>query len=217
MAQADLVESAPGCIRTPFIILIDQAEKSPWGFTGLRSRSYIDKEMREYQPRTERRFLGIGMGDYSIEGYQGRIALERKSMVDFQGTLLGWRHESETREGWTMDVDRRARFKRELGQLAAMECKAVVIEANLDKCLSEAPEWGKRSAAENAKYLFATLLSWQQEYPVQWIFCEDRRFAEITAFRIIEQFWHRTASERRQQKRKLVLESQSLLLFQGVM
>ena len=202
-----LQEIAPGVVRMPFIILVDKAEKAPFSFDGLRSRSFIDKEMRIYQPRTERRYLGIGMGDYSIEGYESRIAIERKSMADWQGTLLGWRHEVETAGdgNWTIDIDRRARFKRELGKLAAMEAKAVVIEASFGECLFRAPEWGKRTSAENVKYLHSTYIAWQQEFPgVPWIFCDDRRMAEITAFRILEQFWARKAGERRQEKRKLV-------------
>lgn len=200
-----LVESAPGCIRSPFVILIDKAEKAPFCFDGLRSRSFIDKDMREYCPvRTERRFLGIGMGDYSIDGYQGRVAIERKSMVDFQGTLLGWRHEVEAGGpgGWSHDIDRRARFKRELGNLAAMECKAVIVEATLGQCLEFAPTWGVRTAGENAKYLHSTYLSWQDEFPVPWIFCDDKELATVTCFRILEKFWARTAKERRKKKRK---------------
>jgi hypothetical protein len=202
--QSSLIEAAPGLVRCPFTILIDKAEKAPFSFDGLRARSFIDKEMREYQPRTERRYLGIGMGDYTIEGYEGRISIERKSMTDWQGTLLGWRHE-ESAGDWTIDIDRRARFKRELGILSAMDCKAVVIEASFGECLTEAPAWGKRTSLENAKYLHSTYISWQQEFPgVPWIFCDDRRMAEITTFRIIEQFWARHAKERRQQKRKLI-------------
>ena len=202
MSQAELIEAAPGCIRTPFLILIDKQEKSPWDFSGLRARSFIDKDMREYLPRTERRFLGIGMGDYSLEGYEGRVGIERKSMVDWQGTLLGWRHESEAGE-WTVDIDRRARFKRELGNLAAMECKAVIVEASFGECLTQSPSWGKRTAGENAKYLHATYIAWQSEFPgVPWIFCDDKEMAAITAFRMMEQFWARHAGERRKQKRE---------------
>ena len=69
MATADLIEVAPGLVRCPFTILIDKQEKAPFSFDGLRARSFVDREMREYQPRTERRFLGIGMGDYSIETF----------------------------------------------------------------------------------------------------------------------------------------------------
>ncbi len=204
IATAELIEAAPGCIRCPFLILIDKQEKAPFSFDGLRARSFIDKDMREYIPRTERRFLGVGMGDYSIAGYEGRIGIERKSMVDFQGTLLGWRHEVETggADGWTIDVDRRARFKRELGKLAKMECKAIVVEASLGECLEQSPSWGVRDGITNAKYLFSTYLSWLEEFPaVPWVFADDRRMAEVAAFRIMEKFWARMSKERRQQER----------------
>jgi hypothetical protein len=198
---AELIESTPGCIRLPFTILIDKQEKAAFSFDGIRARSFIDKDMREYTPRTERRFLGIGMGDYSIDGYQDRLAIERKSMADFQGTLLGWQRETEAGE-WTINVDRRARFKRELKTLSAIECKAVIVEANLSQCLEDAPQYGVRTSAENAKYLFSTYLSWLEEFPgVPWIFMPDRRMAEVAAFRIMEKFWARHAKERRQLQR----------------
>jgi hypothetical protein len=190
-------------VRCPFLILIDLAEKAPWAFDGLRSRSFIDKDMRVYVPRTERRFLGVGCGDYSIDGYGGRVGIERKSMIDFQGTLLGWEHEQQAGQ-WTISVDRRRRFKRELATLAAMECKAVIVEASFGECLLQAPSWGKRSSAENAKYLHSSYIAWQQEFPgVPWIFCDDRQMAAVTCFRMLEQFWARHAGERRKKKREL--------------
>lgn len=206
MAAADLTEAAPGCIRTPFTILQDSQEKAPWSFTGLRARSFIDSEQREYVPNIIVRCLGIGVGDYSLDGYEGRVAIERKSPADFAGTLLGWERKIDTpaaRAEWDTrnSIDRRKRFKRELAKLAAMESAAVVVEASLGACLDSAPQWGKRTAAENAKYLLATALAWQQEFRVPWIFCDDRRLAEVAAFRLLEKFWERTAKERRRQAR----------------
>jgi len=204
-----LEEAAPGCVRLPFVILIDKQEKAPWSFTGLRARSFIDKEMREYTPQTEPRTLGVGMGDYSMDGYQDRIAIERKSMQDFQGTLLGWPVDAtdpQVLAEWDArkSVDRRKRFKNELRKLATMETAAVVIEADLWACVcpENAPEWGKRTAAENGKYIFATALAWMQEFRVPWYFCADRRLAEVTAFRLLEKFWHRTERERREAARQ---------------
>lgn len=199
--QSELIEAAPGFIRAPFVVLIDKAEKAAWTFDGIRSRSFVDREMRIYQPRLERRFLGVGCGDYSLDGYTGRAGIERKSMKDFQGTLLGWRHEVEANGGWTVDVDRRQRFKRELKTLAAFECKAVVVEASLGECIELAPAWGKRTAAENSKYLFATYLAWIEEFPgVPWIFAADRRMGEVTTFRILEKYWARMTKQRRKKK-----------------
>jgi hypothetical protein len=193
-----LEESAPGCIRTPFVILVDQQEKAPFCFAGLRARSFVDKDMREYHPvRTERRYLGIGMGDYSLDGFEGRIAIERKSMSDFQGTLLGWPADVETviASRKRREINRRGRFKRELRNLQAMEVKAVIVEATLGQCIDECPQWGERPAEENAKLLYATYLSWQQQFRVPFIFCDDREMAAVTTFRILEQFWDRHRRE----------------------
>jgi hypothetical protein len=198
---ADLItEVAPGCIRTPFVILVDKAEKRPFDFRGITARSFIDAEQREYIPRTERAYLGIGMGDYSLAGFQGRVAIERKSLEDFQGTLLGWPRdatEAESAAEWDArhQVNRRARFKRELAKLARMQTAAVVVEANLVDCLRLAPCWGKRSSAENAKYLFATYAAWANQFRVPWHFCDGPEMAAVVAFRILEKFWDQHRKE----------------------
>ena len=51
-----VIEAGPGLVRCPFVILIDKQEKAPFSFDGLRARSFIDKDQRIYQPRTERRY-----------------------------------------------------------------------------------------------------------------------------------------------------------------
>ena len=209
----ELIEAGPGLVRLPFTILVDKAEKAAWSFSEIRARSFIDSDQRLYVPRVERRFIGIGMGDYSLAGYEGRVGIERKSMVDFQGTLLGWRHEQEA-GNWSIDVDRRARFKRELGNLAKLECKAVIVEASLDDCLESAPSWGVRTPAENAKYLFSTYLAWLEEFPgVPWVFLRDRRMAEVACFRILEKYWARMAKERRRQQREQLRAARQPLFF----
>jgi hypothetical protein len=201
-----IAEIGPGLVRCPFTILIDNREKAPWNFSGLQARSFIDKDQREYVVRTETRYLGIGQGDYSILGFEGRVAIERKSVEDFQGTLLGWPTDVETatESGGRREIDRRGRFKSELRKLQAMACKAIVIEGTLPDCLATCPQWGVRSASENAKYLMATYLAWSQEFRVPWIFCDGKEMAAATAFRIMEQFWHRNRKEARRKQKELV-------------
>jgi hypothetical protein len=199
-SRSALIEAGPDLVRCPFTVLIDKAEKAPFSFCGLRARSFIDPSMRRYVVHTERRYLGIGMGDYSLDGFQGRVAIERKSLEDFQGTLLGWPQDASdpaVTADWDSrrQVHRRARFKSELRKLQAMECKAVVVEATLGQCLDLAPCWGVRSSSENRKYLFSTYMAWQQEFRVPWIFCDEREMAAVMCFRILEKFWHRHRKE----------------------
>lgn len=163
----------------PFTILIDRQEKAPWSFNGMRALSSTDKDCEPLEVRTEFISLGAGNGDYSIAGLRDRVAVERKSCEDLHGTLLGWKA-------------RRGRFQRELDRLAFLDFAAVVVEASFGAVLASAPEYGEKTATENRKILLGTILHWQQRYRVPWIFCDDRRLAEITAFRFLEWAWTET-------------------------
>lgn len=81
-------------------IIIDTREKTPWTFEGQKGIT------------TERATLKSG--DYSIEGFEQRVAVERKSLDDWIGSVM--------RE--------RARFYRELERLRAFDFRCVIIEAS---------------------------------------------------------------------------------------
>ena len=76
----ELIDAGPGLVRCPFTILIDRQEKAPFSFAEIRARSFIDKDQRLYVPCVERRYLGVGMGDYSLAGYEGRSVELKKSL-----------------------------------------------------------------------------------------------------------------------------------------
>lgn len=163
------------------IILIDSMEQHPFSFTGIRMdlSEMTTRQRRAYdagewdgmfEVETKFKALGASNGDYSIEGYEGRCHIERKSMEDCHGTVLGW-------------GERRERFNRELANLASMESAAVIVECEMSTLLANAPERGVKTAAENRKLLFRQILAWQQQYRVPWIFCDGRHMAEIAAYR----------------------------------
>lgn len=58
-------------------------------------------------------------GDYSVEGFEDRIAVERKSLGDLVGSLTRGRR----------------RFMRAAARLAALEFRAVVVESDLPSIL----------------------------------------------------------------------------------
>jgi len=60
----------------------------------------------------------LDTGDYSIEGYENKIAIERKSLIDLFGTL-GSGH---------------ARFKKELGRALKLDYFAIVVEGSYSSC-----------------------------------------------------------------------------------
>lgn len=164
-------------VTCPFSILIDSQEKHPFTFTNLSADS--DREYRPLIVPTIWRSLGASMGDYSIDGYEGQCHVERKSLDDAHGTFLGW-------------GERRARFEREIANLSDMECAAVVVECSFLELIQRAPSRGKKTAQENAKILMRQVLAWQQDYRVPWVFCDGRRLAEVTTFRILERFWRKS-------------------------
>jgi len=169
-------------VACPFLILIDELEKHPFCFRGMSADS--DQHGLPVIVTTEFRSLGVSMGDYSIDGYVGQCHIERKSMDDAHGTILGW-------------GERRERFVRELETLAEIDCAAVVVECTLADLIQNAPSRGKKSQQENAKILFRQVLAWTQDYRVPWHFCDGRRLAEMATFRILERYWDHETQKRK--------------------
>ncbi len=177
-------------IVCPFTVIVDAMEQSPFAFDGIAAqkrdwtsdiRWRIDEGLTDpsrvvLSIATERRALGESRGDYSIVGCEGRAHIERKSIEDAHGTILGWNGRQE-------------RFTRELEFLASIECKAVIVEGSLGQVLGSVTARGRRSVDENRRSLYGQVLAWQQDYAVPWIFCDNRRLAEVTTFRILERFW----------------------------
>ena len=81
-------------------IIVDSREQTPWTFEGQGVTAVRAK---------------LEAGDYSVPGLERRVAIERKSLDDWTGTVL--------RD--------RARFYRELELLRALELRCVIIEASV--------------------------------------------------------------------------------------
>lgn len=157
-------------VACPFLILVDNREKLPFGFVGLRTDA-----------REGRRPLAVTLkpaflpsGDYSIEyegrSYADRIAIERKGICDLYSTL----------------GQHRGRFELELARLQLMDFAAVVVEAQWDTLVRAPPA---RSQL-NPLTVFRSVIAWQQRFPrVHWWACPGRVFAERVTFRVLERFW----------------------------
>lgn len=105
--------------------------------------------------------------------------VERKSLEDCQTTLLGF------------SDGHRERFERELDNLQHTAAAMVVVECDLCELLNSAPAYGRRSRQHNAKTLLRSVLAYQQDYRVPWLFAGSRRMAEIATFRFLERFWRK--------------------------
>lgn len=179
---------------SPFTILVDSAEQQPFTFTGLRCDS-----SKKYAPlivRTESANLGRypnSLGDYSIQGHERRIHLERKSLSDAVSTFLGFGDRGE----------QRTRFTSELANLAAIECGAVVVEANFCDVWKAAPRTPNRTVEQNQASIRWQVRAWQQQFPrVQWLWCDGRREAEEECWWWFNRWWERERKVERAAKKK---------------
>ena len=158
--------SIPGFVLFPCVVLVDTREQLPLSFAGIKA-DRVDKGATLI---VELHKATLKAGDYSLWGYADRVAIERKSHADLLGTLGKGRD----------------RFERELQRLAEYEFAAVVVEAEWSTILREPLEYSRLSP----KTVHRSVIAWQQRFHrVHWHFLPDRRFAEITTFRILERFW----------------------------
>ncbi len=101
----------------------------------------------------------VDAGDYSVAGFEHRVAVERKSLPDFVHTVI---HDA-------------TRFAAELQKLAGMDAASVVVEANLDDVLRGCHEDVLRSVAPQAVLGAALHIALPWGIPVYW--CGSRQAA----------------------------------------
>jgi hypothetical protein len=185
-------------LQVPFTVLIDSAESQPFQFVGHKANS-----RHNYRPLiVPTTVVSLGRypesnGDYSLLGHVGEVAIERKSIDDLQGTILGWETEFHKQKN---SKARRQRFEHELSRLNDMEAAIVIVEGQRCCCLSTCQQWGDKTAQENALILHHSIIAYQQDYPrVQWGFYWDRQSAERAALYYLSRFW-RNKHERRKSR-----------------
>jgi len=134
-------------------IIVDSREQAPYAFAPTRFS-------------VERRALPAG--DYSLLSSETRVAVERKSLVDFAQTV----------------IRARRRFREELRKLAACEHACIVVEGSRREVLEGAYGTG---AHPNA--IFGAALSICIDYRIPVFFCGDRQAAR----RFVEGYLERCA------------------------
>lgn len=148
------------------VIVCDTREQEPYTFAGLKADQVDGGHVMTV--RTERRTLKSG--DYSLSGFETRVAVERKSLADLFGTL----------------GQGRDRFERELERLREYEFATVMVESTWPEILASPPTRSKLPP----KTVLRSVIAWQQRYPnVHWFLAGNRRAAEGITLRILERFW----------------------------
>jgi hypothetical protein len=174
----------------PFEIVVDSNEGAPFSFLGMKTPEaegkkplvvrIVRKALWNTAVRTvitKRGTFNIGLADYSIEGMEGLVQIERKSIADLFGTLGG----------------RREKFEAEIKRLHE-DCQfaAVVVEGGWDQVIL----W--RGNGPSPQSVVGTIIAWMQRYRnVHWLLLPSRSAAERVTFRLLERFWNDAQNHKR--------------------
>lgn len=138
-------------------IIVDTREQTPFLFKSITPAPTVVRAT-------------LKTGDYSLDAYQDKIAIERKSLPDFLGSVGSGR----------------ARFVRELERGADMDFFAVVIEASWPDIIAEIKV---NHPKMSSKSVYASCIAWNIRYGVHVYPCPSRGFAEVTTYRILQRYY----------------------------
>lgn len=154
---------------SPFTVVIDTREQLPWDFAGIKADASQGgpPDGCVVVPAV---VSCLPAGDYSIHGYGGRVAVERKSKADLFGTI----------------GQGRDRFIRELERLSELESASVIVEAEISEIFTDPPPHTEL----RPKTISRSVIAWQLRFPrVHWWFLPGRQAAMAWAYRVLERWW----------------------------
>lgn len=144
----------PGVDMPP--VIVDTREKDPYLFRG-------------YSVTVER--VGLPTGDYSIQGCEHLVAIERKSLPDLLGCLTA----------------SRKRFIEELVRAQRLKYFAVVVESDLVHLAA-----GNYRSAMNPNAAMQSIAAFMVRMKTPFIWCGSRKLGEYMTFSLLEKFYRGT-------------------------
>lgn len=129
-------------------IIIDTRERTPFSFPGYRVKR-----------------SGLSVGDYSVQGHEDRLAIERKSGPDLINTLLV----------------NKERFEKELERGQEFEMLAIVVECSMASLLLSMR--GKTSVP--LRVILSRLGIVCSKHRVPFFFCDNRALAESMTLELL--------------------------------
>lgn len=133
-------------------VIIDTREQLPYSFDKFNCNT-IKKKLKT--------------GDYSLDGYENEVVIERKSKADLYGSIGKGRD----------------RFEKEFERLSWFKYPALIIECDLNNLLKPIA-FSKLSG----KTVINTLLSWSIKYGVFIYFACTRELAENLTYCILQKY-----------------------------
>ena len=129
-------------------ILTDTREQLPYDFEGATETA-------------------LKTGDYSVEGLENQVAVERKTRNDLLSCI----------------GQERERFERELERLSEFDLAVVMVEANFRDMLN-LPEWSELTPSQ----VGGSILAWIAKYQVVFFFAGSRKVGERATQKILKKF-----------------------------
>ena len=139
----------------PMVIIRDTREQQGYAFGFL--------------PPDQVKVATLSTGDYSLEGLEDQVTIERKSLADAFGTIGG----------------QRKRFQRELERMTSFKYAAVVIEADWPTIYQSPPPYSELSP----KSVRGSVIAWNIRHRVMFWTMPDRLWAEKWTFYLLDRFW----------------------------
>ena len=112
----------------------------------------------------------LTVGDYSLAGFQDRIAIERKSLNDLIGCLTG---------------TNRIRFEKELARAGSFERFAVVVESDIQDVSA-----GHYVSKMQPHAALQSITAFYIRYGIPFLFCGNRDGAEYMTFSILQKYYY---------------------------
>ena len=143
----------------------------------------IIRDSREQSPFhfDDNRFEGVKVqvgtlstGDYSLAGLEGRVAVERKSLADFIGSISHGRN----------------RFERELTRARGLDAFMIVVEAPFSDSVA-----GNYQSRMEPKAAVQTAYSFMSRYRTTFHFAQSRTWAEYATFHFLRHYARQVEKE----------------------
>lgn len=161
----------------PFVVAVDTREQAPWTFQQI----VIEKRLW----LVKRVVQTLQTGDYSIQGQEQSLVIERKSAEDLVASVTAGNKRFRAEHERMRDV---VKFGQPDGGFAC-----VIVEGSLATiCEQLDSEPGRRVTSET---ILGATASWPMRYQTPWFYAGDRRHAELLAMRIMVKWWKQHAEK----------------------
>ena len=141
------------------IIIVDSREQEPYEF---------DPEIVSIKHKA------LAVGDYSLDGFENRVCIERKSLQDYMQSV----------------IKQRDRFLKEINKLSEIQYCCIVVECDLSDIMGKR----YRSGVHPNSVLGATL-SLMVDHRVPVCFCSDRQLARTFTEHYLKRVYRKLTSE----------------------